>query len=82
MVPGLVHAAAVDALNGDAFEDDVFGEIQRDGFRGEAEEGDAASAAHDVEGGADGVGVSGHFENDVDTLASGFFVDDLAHVFF
>src|SRR5439155_24909113 len=27
LIPGLVHAAAVDALNRDAFEDDVFGEI-------------------------------------------------------
>src|SRR5271157_3442651 len=56
LVPGLVHAAAVDALNGEAFEDDVFGEVERDGFRGEAEERDASAAADDVEGGADGVG--------------------------
>jgi hypothetical protein len=34
-------------LNGEAFEDDVFGEVERDGFRGEAEERDASAAADD-----------------------------------
>src|SRR5450631_1544455 len=32
LVPGLVHAAAVDTLNGDAFENNVLGKIQRDGL--------------------------------------------------
>src|SRR5260370_41365501 len=32
LVPGLVHASSVDALNRDAFENNVFGKVQRDGL--------------------------------------------------
>jgi hypothetical protein len=82
LIPGLIHAASVDALDGDAFEDDVFGEVQRDGLGGETEEGDAAAASDDVEGCSDRVGMAGHFKDDIDAEASGFFHDDVVDVFF
>jgi len=82
LIPGLVHAAAIDALNGEAFEDDVFGEIQRNRFRGEAEQRNASAAPNDVEGGSDGVGMAGHFEDHVHAKAFRFFGDDGANVFF
>src|SRR5713226_8539110 len=82
LVPGLVHAPAVNALNGEAFENDVLGKVERDGFRGESEERDATAAADDVEGCPDGVGMAGHFEDHVDAEASGFVGDDSTHVSF
>src|SRR5450631_379214 len=81
LVPGLVHAAAVDTLNGEAFENDVFGEVERYRFRGEAEERYTSATADDVEGGSNGVGMAGHFEDHVHTEASGFFGDDGTHIF-
>src|SRR6266478_4016319 len=34
LIPGLIHAASVDALDGDAFEDDVVREVQWNRFAG------------------------------------------------
>src|SRR5208337_1029969 len=82
LVPRLVHAAAIDALNGQAFEDDVFGEVELNRFRGESEQRDASAAAHDVEGGADRVGMASHLENHVHAQASGFLGDDGTYIFF
>ncbi len=58
LIPGLVHAAAVDALHGDALKDDVFGEVERNRLGGKAEKRDASAAPHDVEGGSNGVGMA------------------------
>src|SRR5580704_1838856 len=81
LVPGLVHAAAVDALDGEAFENDVFGEVERDRLGSQAKKGDAAPAAHDVEGCSDRTGVTGHFEDSVDAGSAGALHDDGVHVF-
>src|SRR5271170_6902100 len=82
LIPGLVHAAPIDALNGDAFKNDVFGEIERNGLRRKAEERDAPAASHDVECGSNGIGMAGHFKNYVHTEASSFFGNNGTHVFF
>ena len=37
--PGFEHFAAIDSEDGGAFEDDIVGEVEGDGFGGEAEEG-------------------------------------------
>lgn len=62
LVPGFEHFAAVDAEDGGAFEDDVVGEVERDGFGGEAEEGGGAAVAKGGEALADGFGMAAHFE--------------------
>src|SRR5579864_5472845 len=82
LVPGLIHAAAVDALDGDPLEDDVLGEIQRDGLGGQPEERDAPAAAHDVECRSDGARVAGHLEDDIHAKSACSLQDETSHVFF
>src|SRR5271154_5830734 len=48
LIPRLIHAASVDALHRDALENNVFGEVQRDGLGGQAEEGNSSTAPHDI----------------------------------
>src|SRR5690349_8388480 len=80
LVPGLVHAPAVDALKCDALENDVFGEVDRDGFVGQAKEGDASAAPHDVEGCSYRIWVACHFEHYVHSQAAGLLGNDLPYI--
>src|SRR5208282_2922465 len=66
LIPGLVHAAAINALNRDALENNVFRKIQRDGLGSETEKGNASAAPHNVESCSNGVGMTGHFQHRVD----------------
>src|SRR4051812_21767454 len=70
LVPGLVHASAIDALHRDALKNYVFGKVQRDGLGGQAEQGDATTASHNVEPCSDGVGVAGHLQHHVNAQSS------------
>src|SRR5205823_2565875 len=65
LIPGLVHQAAIDALNGCAFEDDVVGEVQFNWLRRNAEEGDAAAEAQNLESCSDCVGLASHLQHHV-----------------
>ena len=67
LVPGLVHLAAVDAADGELIEDNLV-PVDGDVFGGDAEHGDLCSVAHVGEHLAEGVGVAGHLETDVETL--------------
>jgi hypothetical protein len=58
----LVHAAAVDTLNGCALEDDFFGEIQFDWLGRDSEEEHAATETQDLEPCSDGIGSSCHLQ--------------------
>src|ERR1700761_3759599 len=80
LVPRLVHLAAVDALDGCALEDDVVGEVERNWFRGNAEQGNSSAAAQNVEAGANGAGVTSHFENNIDADAFRRVEDGLLYV--
>src|SRR5664280_1436269 len=77
LVPGLVHAAAVDALHGCAFEDDFFREVEFDWLGGNPEKGHAATETQDLEACSDGFGPSGHLQHDVDASAAGVVHHDL-----
>src|SRR6202042_248170 len=63
LIPGLIHAPAVDSLDGDALKNNVLGKVKRDWLGSEAEEGNAPTAPYDVERGSNGVGMLGHFED-------------------
>src|SRR5208283_6216573 len=65
LIPGLVHAAAVDALHGCAFEDHFFCEVEFDGAGGNSEQRHAATKTQDFESCSNGLGTSGHFQNHV-----------------
>src|SRR5581483_9104180 len=80
LIPGLVHAATINALDGDAFEDDVFGEIKRNGLGGKSEERNASAATNDVESCSNSVGMSSHLEDHVHAIASCLFHHDGVHV--
>src|SRR5712691_9025892 len=82
LVPGLIHAASVDALHRDAFENNIFGKIQRDGPGGQAEQGNHPAAAHDIESCANRVGMASHFENHVHAQAARLFHHNRAGIFF
>src|SRR5579863_1345257 len=82
LIPGLVHAASVDALDRNSLEDDVFGEVQRDRFRCESEQRNSSSSPHDVERSANRVGMSRHFEDDIYAQAARLLHHDLIYVFF
>src|SRR5262249_19549251 len=69
--PGLIHAAAVDAVDCGAFEDDVVDQIERDRSRGNAEKRGAAAGAQGFEALLNGCGVARHFEKDVHTDSTG-----------
>src|ERR1700686_1078041 len=49
LIPGLVHAASVNALHRNAFENDVLGKVYGDGFRSQPQQRNPPAAAHDVE---------------------------------
>jgi hypothetical protein len=68
LVPGLEHLAAVDALDGDALEDDL---VPIDaGVRGQdAEQGDMAAVKHVVEHVVEGPGIARHLQADVEAFA-------------
>src|ERR1035441_6100749 len=80
LVPGLVHAAAVDALHGRAFEDDFFREVKFDWLGGNSEEGHAAAETQYLESGSDGFGSPGHLQHDVDAGAIGVVHHDLVDI--
>ena len=67
LVPGLVHLAAVDALDRDHVEDDGV-PVDGDLAGGDAEHGDLAAVAHVGEHVAEGVGVAGHLQADVEAF--------------
>src|SRR5271156_1102977 len=81
LIPGLVHAAPIDALYGDALKNNIFGKIQRDGLGGQAEEGNPAASPHDVEGGSNRIRMARHLEHHVDAEAAGFLHHDRADIF-
>src|SRR6185436_12340667 len=68
LIPGFEHFAAVDAEDGGTFEDDVVGEVEGDGFGGEAEEGGRATVAKGGEALVDGFRMAAHFEEDFGAL--------------
>ena len=68
LVPGLVHFAAVDALDGEHVEDDL-APVDGDLVGGDAEHGDLAAVAHVGDHVAEGVGVAGHLEADIEAFA-------------
>src|SRR5581483_1577369 len=80
LIPGLIHAAAIDALNRQPFENDVFGKIQGDGLRGQAKKGNPASAAHNVESSSNGGGMAGHLEHDINSESPSRLHDELGYV--
>src|ERR1019366_3013917 len=80
LIPGLVHAASVDALHGRAFEDDFFREVEFDWLGGNSEEGHAATETQDFESCSDGFGAPGHLQHDVHAGAAGVVHHDLVHV--
>src|SRR5580704_12695284 len=80
LIPGLVHATAVDALDGDALKNNVFGKVERDGLGRKTKERNAPTSAHYVEGGANGIGMSRHFEHRVDAQTVGALHDDRLHI--
>src|SRR5580700_5116797 len=81
LIPGLVHAASVDTLHRDAFENNVFGKVQRDGLGSETEQRNSSAAAHDVEGGANRLGMPRHFQNHVNAQAAGLLHHNSAGIF-
>ena len=82
LIPGLVHAPSVDALNRQAFENDVFGKIERDGFRGQAKQRNSSAAAHNVESRPNRVRMSGHFQHHIHAQPACLFFDNRPHIFF
>ena len=67
LVPGLVHLAAVDAADGELVEDDLV-PVDGDVFGRDAEHGDLCAVAHVGEHLAEGGGVAGHLEADVEAF--------------
>src|SRR4051794_21895526 len=67
LVPGLIHLAAVDALDGDHVEDH-FGPVERYFFCRNAEHGNLAAVRHVVDHVAEGRAVPGHFQPHVEAF--------------
>src|SRR5208337_2037016 len=80
LVPGLVHAASVDALHGCALEDDFFCKIELDGTGGNSEEGHAAAETQDFESCSNGFCSPGHLQHDVHAGAAGVAHHNVVHV--
>src|SRR5208282_1083562 len=80
LIPGLVHAAAVDALHGCAFEDHFFCEIEFDGAGRNAEERHAATETQDFESCSNGLGAARHFQHDINAGAARVVHHDAVHV--
>ena len=72
--PGLVHLAAIDAVDRGALEDDCVREVEFTGFEGKPSKRSAAAVAEQAETLADGFGVAGHFQQHVDAVAPGGFL--------
>ena len=68
LVPGLVHLAAVDALQRQHVEDEGV-EVELNGGRRDPEDGDAAAVRHLGDSRAKCIRASGHLEHHVETLA-------------
>ena len=67
LVPRLVHLAAIDAPDGELVEDDLI-PVDRDVFGWDAEHGNLCAVAHVGEHLAEGAGIAGHLEADVEAL--------------
>ena len=76
LVPGLVHLAPVDAADGELVEDDLV-PVDRDVFGWDAEHGDLCAVAHVGEHLAEGAGIAGHLQADVEALMHVEFLLDL-----
>src|SRR5205814_4420443 len=70
LIPGLIHAAPIDALNRDSLKNDVFGKIERNWLRGDTEERNTTATPHDVKRCSNGIGMAGHLEHDIRTLST------------
>src|SRR5271157_6108157 len=82
LIPRLVHATAVNALYGGAFENHFFCQVEFDGAGGNAEEGHAATETQDLESCSDRLGSPGHLQNDIHAGAAGVVHHDAVHVVF
>src|SRR5690606_8395876 len=67
LVPGLVHAPAVDALHGQALEDDPV-PVHARALGQDAEQGHLAAVVHRVEHVVEGVRVAAHLQTDVEAV--------------
>ena len=78
--PRLEHLAAIDALHRGAFENNVAGKIKLEWARGDAEQRSAAAGAQQRETQPHGLGMTRHFEQNVDAGAPCGFENLFLHV--
>ena len=67
LVPGFVHAPAVDAVQGQTLEDHLV-PVDAGAVGQDAEQGDLAAVVHAIEHVVEGSRMAGHFERDVEAL--------------
>src|SRR5271157_403979 len=82
LIPGLVHAASVNALHGRAFENHFFCEVEFDGAGGNSEQRHAATKTQDLESCSDRLGSPGHLQHDVHAGAASVVHHDAVYVVF
>lgn len=75
LVPGLVHFASVDPLEGDHIKDDL-SPVDIDIFGKDSEEGDFPAVAHTIDHLPEGFGAAGHFQANVEALLHAKIIDD------
>ncbi len=77
LIPGLVHFAAVDAVNCEHIEDDL-SPVDGDIGGGDAEHGNFSAVGHVVQHAAEGVSITGHFQSHIEAFGHPQFA---LHVF-
>ena len=82
LIPGLIHPTPADALNGDALENNVFREIQRNGLGSKTEQRNSSAAPDDIKSGSNGARVTCHFKHHVHAQSARLLHDHRACVFF
>jgi len=80
LIPSFVHFTSVDALDGEAVEDDGV-PIDRDARFWDAEEGNFPAVGHVGDEVVEGVFVAGHFERDVEAFGHAEFCLDVGNFF-
>ena len=70
-IPGIEQSSAGNAVDADAFKDDLVGEIAIDGPGWNAEEGHAPAVFDGTKGMMQRGGMAGHFQRRIDTFSSG-----------
>src|SRR5439155_24002814 len=71
LVPGLVHQAAIDALHGSAFENEIFREVQLYWLGGNAEQRDAPAQSQNIKPQADARGFAANLQNNIYAYPAG-----------